>query len=81
MLDPEIPLTKVEYLEWGNPAESEQMYDYMASYAPYDTIPDYFFNSNNNKHKALKDGVDNKDMDATQVPEAAIERASAGTDD
>ncbi|KAG0249404.1 hypothetical protein BG011_009339 [Mortierella polycephala] len=41
MLDPEIPLTKVEYLEWGNPAESERMYDYMASYAPYDTIPEY----------------------------------------
>ncbi|KAF9290489.1 hypothetical protein BGZ88_007295 [Linnemannia elongata] len=36
-------------------------------YAPYDTIPDYFFNSNNNKNKALKDGVDNKDMDATQL--------------
>ncbi|OAQ29467.1 hypothetical protein K457DRAFT_75025, partial [Linnemannia elongata AG-77] len=60
MLDPEIPLTKVEYLEWGNPAESEQMYDYMASYAPYDTIPDYFFNSNNNKNKALKDGRDQR---------------------
>ncbi|KAF9574266.1 hypothetical protein EC968_007035 [Mortierella alpina] len=41
MLDPEIPLTKVEYLEWGNPAESEEIYDYMASYAPYDTIPEY----------------------------------------
>jgi protease II len=40
-LDPEIPLTKVEYLEWGNPAESTEMYDYMASYAPYDTIPEY----------------------------------------
>ncbi|KAG0201547.1 hypothetical protein BGX28_005665 [Mortierella sp. GBA30] len=41
MLDPEIPLTKVEYLEWGNPAESEKIYDYMVSYAPYDTIPEY----------------------------------------
>ncbi|KAF9899670.1 hypothetical protein BX616_002898, partial [Lobosporangium transversale] len=41
MLDPEIPLTRVEYLEWGNPAQSEKMYDYMASYAPYDTIPNY----------------------------------------
>lgn len=41
MLDPEIPLTKVEYLEWGNPAESKEMYDYMASYAPYDTIPEF----------------------------------------
>ncbi|KAG0336942.1 hypothetical protein BG000_006005 [Podila horticola] len=41
MLDPEIPLTKVEYLEWGNPAESKEMYDYMANYAPYDTIPEF----------------------------------------
>ncbi|KAI1312978.1 hypothetical protein EDD11_002799 [Mortierella claussenii] len=41
MLNPNIPLTKVEYLEWGNPAESPDMYDYMASYAPYDTIPEY----------------------------------------
>ncbi|KAF9584783.1 hypothetical protein BGW38_005190 [Lunasporangiospora selenospora] len=40
MLDPKIPLTKVEYLEWGNPAESIETYDYMASYAPYDTIPE-----------------------------------------
>ncbi|KAF9942190.1 hypothetical protein BGZ65_008276 [Modicella reniformis] len=41
MLDPMIPLTKVEFLEWGNPAESEKMFDYMRSYAPYDTIPEY----------------------------------------
>lgn len=41
MLDPKIPLTKVEFLEWGNPAESKEMYDYMKSYAPYDTIPEY----------------------------------------
>ncbi|KAF8977872.1 hypothetical protein BGZ46_007057 [Entomortierella lignicola] len=55
MLDPEIPLTKVEYLEWGNPAESEKMYDYMASYAPYDAIPDY----NNNTHN--RNGDTNND--------------------
>jgi oligopeptidase B len=70
MLDPEIPLTKVEYLEWGNPAESEQMYDYMASYAPYDTIPD-FFNSNNNKggkkmSQATKGG-ETKDADGSAL--------------
>jgi oligopeptidase B len=40
MLDPKIPLTTVEFLEWGNPAESKEMYDYMRSYAPYDTIPE-----------------------------------------
>ncbi|KAF9414153.1 hypothetical protein BGZ94_000505 [Podila epigama] len=41
MLDPKIPLTKVEYLEWGNPGESKEMYDYMLNYAPYDNIPEF----------------------------------------
>ncbi|KAF9178174.1 hypothetical protein BGZ50_008016 [Haplosporangium sp. Z 11] len=51
MLDPKIPLTKVEYLEWGNPAESGRMYDYMASYAPYDTIPEYNSEEQNMERK------------------------------
>jgi oligopeptidase B len=34
MLDPSIPLTTVEYIEWGNPNE-KAAYDYMASYDPY----------------------------------------------
>lgn len=37
MLDPSIPLTVLEYEEWGNPEEKEY-YDYIKSYSPYDNI-------------------------------------------
>ena len=37
MLDPSIPLTVIEYEEWGNP-EDEQFLEYMLSYSPYDNI-------------------------------------------
>ncbi|RIK29595.1 MAG: oligopeptidase B [Anaerolineae bacterium] len=35
--DPTIPLTTLEYNEWGNPANKEQ-YEYMMSYSPYDNL-------------------------------------------
>ena len=37
MLDDSIPLTTLEYDEWGNPNEKEY-YDYMLSYSPYDNV-------------------------------------------
>lgn len=37
MLDPTIPLTILEYDEWGNPNE-EEYYFYMKSYSPYDNV-------------------------------------------
>ena len=37
MLDPNLPLTVIEYEEWGNPNEKEY-FDYMFSYSPYDNI-------------------------------------------
>jgi oligopeptidase B len=37
MLDPTLPLTTGEYLEWGNPNE-ERYYRYMRSYSPYDNV-------------------------------------------
>ncbi len=37
MLDDSIPLTTVEYDEWGNPNEKEY-YLYMKSYSPYDNV-------------------------------------------
>ncbi|RIH89469.1 S9 family peptidase [Calidithermus roseus] len=37
MSDPSIPLTTLEYDEWGNPAEAES-YAYMKSYSPYDNV-------------------------------------------
>ena len=37
MLDPSIPLTVIEYEEWGNPNE-EEYFEYMMSYSPYDNV-------------------------------------------
>ena len=37
MSDPTIPLTTLEYDEWGNPAD-KAFFDYMMSYSPYDNI-------------------------------------------
>jgi oligopeptidase B len=37
MLDPSIPLTVIEYEEWGNPNKKEY-YDYIRSYSPYDNV-------------------------------------------
>ncbi len=37
MLDPSIPLTTEEYIEWGNPQDLTY-YQYMMSYSPYDNI-------------------------------------------
>jgi oligopeptidase B len=36
--DPTIPLTTLEYDEWGNPVENEDHFRYMLSYSPYDNI-------------------------------------------
>jgi oligopeptidase B len=37
MLDESIPLTTLEYDEWGNPHD-KPAYDYMLSYSPYDNV-------------------------------------------
>lgn len=39
MLDPAAPLTKVEYLEWGNIADSDAAYQKLLTHSPYETIP------------------------------------------
>ena len=38
MLDDSIPLTTNEYDEWGDPASSREVYEYLCSYAPYDNV-------------------------------------------
>jgi oligopeptidase B len=38
MLDATLPLTVIEYDEWGNPEADPEVYDYMAGYAPYDNV-------------------------------------------
>jgi oligopeptidase B len=37
MSDPSIPLTTLEYDQWGNPDDKEY-FDYIMSYSPYDNI-------------------------------------------
>ncbi|MBF9010853.1 MULTISPECIES: S9 family peptidase [Corynebacterium] len=38
ILMPELPLTVVEWEEWGDPFHDPTVYDYMASYAPYENV-------------------------------------------
>ncbi len=37
MMDPTLPLTVIEYDEWGNPNEKNN-FDYIKSYSPYDNV-------------------------------------------
>lgn len=38
MLMPELPLTVTEWDEWGDPLHDAEVYDYMASYSPYENV-------------------------------------------
>ncbi len=38
ILDPSLPLTIIEWEEWGNPVESAEVYAYMKSYSPYENV-------------------------------------------
>ena len=40
ILMPELPLTVIEWDEWGDPLHTPEVYDYMASYAPYENVTD-----------------------------------------
>ena len=38
ILMPELPLTVLEWEEWGDPYHDPEVYDYMAGYAPYENV-------------------------------------------
>ncbi|MEA5453668.1 S9 family peptidase [Sinomonas sp. JGH33] len=38
ILDPELPLSALEWEEWGNPIEDADVYAYMKSYSPYENV-------------------------------------------
>jgi oligopeptidase B len=38
ILDPELPLSALEWEEWGNPITDPHVYEYMKSYAPYENV-------------------------------------------
>ena len=38
ILDPSLPLTVIEWEEWGNPLADPEVYAYMRSYSPYENV-------------------------------------------
>jgi oligopeptidase B len=38
MIDDTLPLTTEEWIEWGNPRDDKNAWDYMAQYSPYDNV-------------------------------------------
>ncbi|MDQ1060016.1 oligopeptidase B [Arthrobacter globiformis] len=38
ILDPELPLSALEWEEWGNPITDPGVYEYMKSYTPYENV-------------------------------------------
>lgn len=40
ILDPDLPLTIIEWDEWGDPLHDRETYDYMKSYSPYENVRD-----------------------------------------
>ncbi len=40
ILDPELPLTVIEWEEWGDPLHDADVYAYMKSYTPYENVTD-----------------------------------------
>ena len=38
MLDDTLPLTPIEWPEWGNPIEDQAAFEYIRSYSPYDQL-------------------------------------------
>ncbi|ROS73401.1 S9 family peptidase [Cellulomonas sp. PhB143] len=38
ILDPDLPLTVIEWDEWGNPLADPEVYRYMSEYSPYENV-------------------------------------------
>lgn len=38
ILDPDLPLSALEWEEWGNPIEDQTVYEYMKAYTPYQNV-------------------------------------------
>lgn len=38
ILDPDLPLTVIEWDEWGDPLHDAEVYEYMRSYTPYENV-------------------------------------------
>ena len=38
ILDPDLPLTVIEWEEWGDPLHDREVYHYLKSYTPYENV-------------------------------------------
>ena len=45
ILDPSLPLTVIEWDEWGDPLHNEEVYHYMKSYSPLENVHDVHYPS------------------------------------
>ncbi|GAA2908703.1 S9 family peptidase [Streptosporangium fragile] len=43
ILDPSLPLTVIEWDEWGDPLHNPEVYEYMKSYTPYENVDDRIY--------------------------------------
>lgn len=43
ILDPSLPLTVIEWDEWGDPLHNADVYEYMKSYTPYENVGDRIY--------------------------------------
>jgi len=43
ILDPSLPLTVIEWDEWGDPLHDPEVYAYMKSYAPYENVSSHTY--------------------------------------
>ena len=43
ILDPDLPLSALEWEEWGNPITDPDVYNYMRSYSPYENVTDQHY--------------------------------------
>ncbi|MEU8271496.1 S9 family peptidase [Sphaerisporangium sp. NPDC049002] len=43
ILDPSLPLTVIEWDEWGDPLHNADVYEYMKSYTPYENVDDRIY--------------------------------------
>ncbi|MCL5994699.1 MAG: S9 family peptidase [Chloroflexi bacterium] len=75
MSDPTIPLTVIEYDQWGNPADKAS-YDYMKSYSPYDNVTAQAY-----PHMLITGGLDDPRVQYWEPAKWAARLRAVKTDD
>ena len=75
MLDDSLPLTTMEYNEWGNPND-QRFYDYIKSYSPYDNVKQQDY-----PHMLITGGISDPRVTYWEPAKWAARLRDAKTDD